>query len=159
MLTFGFVLIMTVPSAVAAPHWLLLMAVTVKVPPVAGEPVIVPMLLFTPLKCSPLVNMEALELPQLVVVTVTGLMSSSSQTSIVLLERVTVGSGFTVMVPLVWALPQLVEVVTEMGNVPTTVGLPVIWPVVLSKLKPSGRPSTTVVLLNGDTESPSTAAF
>ena len=84
---------------------------------------------------------------------------SPLQTSMVLSARVSVGSGFTVMVPVVLALPQLVEVVTEISNVPTAVGLPVIWPVVLSKLRPAGRPVTWVVLLNGDTESPSTAAF
>ena len=149
----------TVPSAEAEPHWLLLLTVTVKAPAVVGVPEIVPVLLLSPLNCSPLDNVTALEFPQLVAVTVTGLMAEPSHTSILLLERVTVGSGFTVMVPLVWALPQLVVVVTEMGNVPTAVGLPMIWPVVLSKLKPAGRPETWVVLLNGDTESPSTAAF
>ena len=159
MLTVGFVLMVTVPSAVALPHWLLLMAVTVKVPADAGVPVIVPALLLNPLKYNPLDKMAGLELLQLVVVTVIGSMSSPSHTTILVLERLAVGSGFTVMVPVVLALPQLVEVVTEISNVPTAVGLPVIWPVVLSKLRPAGRPVTWVVLLNGDTESPSTAAF
>ena len=155
MFTVGLEFMMTVPSAEAEPHWLLLLTVTVKVPAELGVPEIVPVLPLSPLNCSPLDNVTALELPQLVAVTVTGLMAEPSHTSILLLERVTVGSGFTVMVPVVLASPQLVEVVTEMGNVPTAVGLPMIWPVVLSKLKPAGSPVMVVVSLYGEMETPS----
>ena len=159
MLTVGFVLMVTVPSAVALPHWLLLMAVTVKVPAVVGVPVTVPILLLNPLKYKPLDNIAGLELLQLVVVTVIMSMFSPSHTTILLLERLTVGSGLTVMVPVVWASPQLVEVVTKISKSPTVSGVPINWPVVLSKVTPLGRPVTTVVLLNGETESPSIAAF
>ena len=147
MLTVGFVFKVTLPVAEAVPHWLLLFTVMVNAPAVAGIPVMVPALLLKPLKCKPFDKLTALELTLLVDVTVIGLMDSPSHTSILELERVTVGSGFTVMVPEVVAVPQLVVVVTVMGNEPATVEAPVMRPVLLLKLRPVGRPLTVVVLL------------
>ena len=84
-------------------------------------------------------KLTGLEFSQLVVVTVMELICSPSHTSMLLLERATVGNGFTVMVPVVVAVPQLVPVETVMGYEPASDGVPMKRPVVLSKLTPAGE--------------------